>query len=596
MDKRRTNRNRTRVSSTDRRQENRRTESRRQEVRRPDDMRPDRRRQELRQQELKKQELRQQELKRQELKRRELKKQELQRQADRKQTVNRQDIVKGNENVQSRKGQARIRRRKRSHTLGLTLVSIQAIASMVMLGMLHIVGMVPLKYIIVIGLLLLCFEIITLVTQLNKNSKAIGGKILSGVMIVLLIVGNFYIGKINGAVEEITEGNYKIDNMAVVVLKKDKANTLEDLKNYKFGVQDKMGAADVQETVENINEKLGTEIKTVKYENVHEQVKALLDGKVKAVIYNEGYTGNLNDEFLGYINKVKIIDRFKIKKELQNDAVDTNISTEPFSVYISGIDVYGEIEQTSRSDVNIIATINPETHQVLLITTPRDFYVRIPGVSGNMKDKLTHAGIHGVDTSMGTLEELYNTTIPFYVRVNFTSLIEVVDKLGGVDVDSEFEFDTGWEAGHEFHVNQGMNHFDGKEALAFSRERHALEGGDNQRGKNQQAVITGMAKKVISPQILVKASGIIDSVSGNIDTNMSQQQIQGLIKTQLRKGGKWSIYSVAAEGHNGKDVCFSSGSKPLYVTYPDETSVESIQALIDRVKSGEVLEGSEEIK
>lgn len=342
-----------------------------------------------------------------------------------------------------------------------------------------------------------------------------------------------------------------------------------------------------------VSEELGKDITVVEYQDLQEQAEALHDKKVDAIIYNEGYTDNISESFAGYKKSVRIIYEHKIKKELASTSVDTSIQ-DPFSVYISGIDVYGDIEQTSRSDVNIIATVNPKTHQILLVTTPRDYYVPIPGISGGENDKLTHAGNYGVDVSMKTLEELYQVEIPFYARINFTSLIDIVDHLGGVDVYSEYAFTTSKNSEHVMDVQQGINHFNGEEALAFSRERENVPGGDNQRGKNQQAVITAMIKKMISPQMLMKANSIIDDVSGNVETNMSQEQIQSLIKTQLSKGGSWNIYSVAAEGTGGKDICYSAASSgPLYVTYPDETSVANIEDLINRVEQGEIIEGSE---
>lgn len=493
----------------------------------------------------------------------------------------------GNRRIVRRRGRAK------PHKIGLSLVVIQAIVSMIFVGMLQIIGIVPLKYMVVIvGVLLVLFGI-TLFTQLNRRKKAIGGKLLSGVLIAVISFSTFYIGKANGALDKITGGNYKIDNMVVAVLKEDPAKVIEDTKDYTFGVQYKMGRSDMEAAVQMISEELGTDIEVVEYEDFQKQAEALHDKEVDAIIYNEGYTDNISESFVGYKKNVRIIYEHKIKKELAGMAVDTSIQ-DPFSVYISGIDVYGEIEQTSRSDVNIIATVNPKTHQILLITTPRDYYVPIPGISGGEGDKLTHAGTYGVDVSMETLENLYETEIPFFARINFTSMIDIVDHLGGVDVYSEYEFRTSRNSEHVMDVQQGINHFNGEEALAFSRERENVPGGDNQRGKNQQAVITAMIKKMISPQMLVKANSIIDSVSGNVETNMSQEQIQSLIKTQLNKGGSWNIYSVAAEGTGGKDICYSAASSgPLYVTYPDEMSIANIQDLINRVEEGEVLEGSE---
>ncbi len=258
-----------------------------------------------------------------------------------------------------------------------------------------------------------------------------------------------------------------------------------------------------------------------------------------------------------------------------------NITDEPFSVYISGIDVYGEIDKTSRSDVNIIATINPKTHKILLTTTPRDYYVTIPGVSGEQKDKLTHAGIYGIDTSMATLENLYNTEIPFYARVNFTSVIEIVDAMGGVDVESEVAFTTGKQSGAIVEIQEGKNHLNGKEALAFVRERKAFVDGDNQRGKNQQVLLAAMIKEVISPMIVFEANEIINCITGNAETNISEKQLKSLLYMQLDDMKGWEIETVAATGDDsGKQYCYSYSGNPLYVTVPDQASVAMIQEKI----------------
>lgn len=260
------------------------------------------------------------------------------------------------------------------------------------------------------------------------------------------------------------------------------------------------------------------------------------------------------------------------------------VTEQAFNVYISGIDVYGDINQESRSDVNLIATVNPKDNKILLTTTPRDYYVPIPGVSGGERDKLTHAGNYGVGVSMATLEELYDTEIPFYVRVNFTSVEEIVDVMGGVDVESELAFRTGKEAGEIVDVKEGKNHFNGKQALAFVRERKALAAGDNQRGKNQQALLTALIKKCMSPMIVRYANGMINSVAGNAETNLSERQIKSLIRMQISGMKGWEIDSVAAEGDDsGKKYCYSYKGGPLYVTVPDEGSVEEIKNKMEKL-------------
>lgn len=482
---------------------------------------------------------------------------------------------------------------KVSRQVGIILCGIQLAVTLVFIAALFVLNMLPMKYLGAAAGILLVFWLIPLIGQLVSKKKAIAGKVFSIFMSVVLALGSYYIFKTNGTVEDITGGNTKVDKMVVAVLADDPAETIGDAADYSFGVQYAMKGDDVKSTVEAINKELGNDISTTEYKSLNEQAEALRDGQVQAIVYNDAYTGVLEEAYEGYSDEVKIIYSHEITSILKNEAADVKVADDSFTVYISGIDVYGAIETNSRSDVNIIATVNPTTHQILLVTTPRDYYVEIPGISGGQKDKLTHAGIYGVDASMATLEQLYDTDIDFYARVNFTSLEQMVDALGGVDVISEQAFTTSDDSGLVMNVVQGENHFTGKQALAFSRERMNVDGGDFQRGKNQQAVITAMIKKAISPAILTGANGVLSSVSGNVDTNMSQNQIQELIKSQLSGGGAWNIKSMAAEGTGDNQECYSSPGSILYVTQPDITSITPIIEAINAVEKGETLPDSE---
>lgn len=493
------------------------------------------------------------------------------------------------------KGSSRKSKKKQSSTakkIGIVLMSLHGIMSIVFVGTLFAINLLPMKYMALIIFLLAALWGIAFATQKRHKRRALPGKILSVFMILLLSIGSFYVGKMNGAFSAVTGGSYKIDSIVVAVLNEDSAETLEDIKDYSFGAQYAVGGEDIKQAITAMNEELGEEIAVTEYTNMAEIGTALNDGSVKAIIYNEGYTGMLAETVEGYEGKIKIVYRYEIKKELEKPVVNKefSITEETFSVYLSGIDVYGPIETNSRSDVNIIATVNPSTRQILLTTTPRDYFIPFPGVTNGQKDKLTHAGVYGVDVSMATLGSLYETDIPFYARVNFTSLMEIVDVLGGVDVYSEYSFTS---SDGVVSVQKGMNHLNGKQALSFARERYKLPGGDNARGRNQQAVIVAIIKKMISPAILTQASGIIDSVSGNVETNMSQEHIQSLIKMQLNEGGSWSIYSVAATGSNGNEITYSMPGFSTYVMYPDMNSVNTIIDLMNRVENGEKLEGSE---
>lgn len=227
--------------------------------------------------------------------------------------------------------------------------------------------------------------------------------------------------------------------------------------------------------------------------------------------------------------------------------------------------------------MNIIATVNPKEHKILLTTTPRDYYVTIPGISGEQRDKLTHAGIYGVNKSIETLENLYGIDISYYVRVNFTSMVKIVDALGGVDVNSPYAFTT---THGNYEIQQGMNHLDGDAALGFVRERYSFSSGDNQRGQNQEILLEALINKALSPAILKDMGTLISTLGENIETNMGSDQISSLINWQLGNGGSWTIESQAAIGAGDTQACFSSGAQPLYVMWPNENSVNSISEKI----------------
>lgn len=479
-----------------------------------------------------------------------------------------------------------------SKKLGIGISIAQLLASIVFMVSLFLLNMFSAKYLIFIGLILLIFFLITLTGQLASRKNAIFGKLIGILIILVLAFGSYFILKMHSTIQTMSQTSGKIDTVVVAVLTEDEAQTLRDAKDYDFGVQYKFKGDVIRDAVEVINEEVNKEIATVEYTSVPEQAQALFAGEVGAIIYNEAYTSILEDQIEGYSDKVRIIYSCDIVSEAKEIVIEAAKEEEKddstFAMYISGIDVYGNIGTTSRSDVNIIAVVNTETHQVLLITTPRDYYVPIPTISGDERDKLTHAGIYGVEASIATLEQLYEMNIDYYTRVNFTSLVKIVDALGGISVYSNQSFTTG-----NLTIHEGYNDLNGEQALAFSRERYNVEGGDFQRGKNQQEVIKGIIRKAISPAILLGANDILNSVSGNVDTNMPTEAIQELIKDQLDTRASWNIKSMAAVGTGDYQTCYSIPNSQVYVAWPDQTSIDEIKAAVEAVENGELLDGSE---
>lgn len=458
---------------------------------------------------------------------------------------------------------------------GKLITLIQLILAVGLIAVIWNSGLVPTKYLVAIIIVLLILFGVTFGLQYVKNKVHIVGIVLSIILSILQAIGIVYMLKADKLMADVGGANYKTDNMIVVVKKDNPASNLMDASMYRFGTQTAVDQENTQTMLDNINKALGREVKVEQYGTVQELANALLEGRVDAAVYNQALDGLITDSIEDYSEQVRVLYQYGIETELEQEIADVE---EPFNVYISGIDVDGPITTNSRSDVNIIMTVNPNTKKILLTTTPRDYYVQIPDISGEQRDKLTHAGIYGVDASMRTLEQLYGIDISYYARVNFSSLVKIVDTLGGVDVDSDFEFDA-----QGYHFQKGMNHLDGKQALAFSRERYSFEDGDNQRGKDQEKVLTAILNKAMSPAILSNASALIADVSDSVQTNMTQEEMAKFIKMQLNDGASWTIESQAASGNGDTQACYSSGDQPLYVMWPDEAVVQSISAKMNEI-------------
>ena len=466
-------------------------------------------------------------------------------------------------------------KRKKQGIVGKVLCVIQIILSIFFMLQ---ASVIPGKYLVLIILVLFAVFALTLSLQFSKGKGKLVGTVISVITSIFIILAIFGFQQFNYFISAIESDGLKVDNMVVAVRLDNSADTIEDAKNYEFGVQTTIDKKNTDKMIQEIESKVGKTINTIEFKSFEDMAQTLLRDEVDAIIYNEAFTGMIEETIPDYLDRVKIIYQYGIEtivEEKEEVSVENG-----FNVYISGIDVAGAISTTSRSDVNIIMTINPDTKKILLTTTPRDYYVPIPEISGGQRDKLTHAGIYGVDASIRTLEELYGIDIGYYAKVNFSSLIKIVDILGGVDVNSEYSFNAG---GYSY--QKGMNHLNGEQALAFSRERYSFAAGDNQRGKNQEAVIEAIINKAMSPAILKEAGNIIEKVSDSVQTNMGSEQMKKLINMQLSDNAKWNIESQATSGFGDMNTCYSSGSQMLYVMNPDMNSVnasaEKIKAVME---------------
>ncbi len=476
--------------------------------------------------------------------------------------------------------------KKKKHMVGRILAIIQAILSVIVLGLLFALDVLPMKFIVLAAVLLLILWVFAFFSQFTKKAHVIG-KIESLVLCVVLILGTYYLSATRTFLGDVTGSTIKVDNMVIAVMKDDPAQSLADAAEYTFGVQMVLDGENTEKILQDITKNIGHDVNVQSFSGISQQVDALYDGTVGAIVYNEAFMEVIAEQHPTFNEDVRVLENVKIETKVEVTTSEVEVTNDTFTLYITGNDAYGHIASNGRSDVNMLVTVNPDTKQILLTTTPRDYYVEFPGVTGGAKDKLTHAGIYGVDCSMNTLGELYGIKIDHYVKVNFTSVVKIVEQLGGVEVYSEYEF----KSIYGYHYDQGWNTItNGEEALAFVRERKNLPGGDLQRGKNQQAMITAMIKKAMSPAILANYTGLLASMDGNFETSMRMNDITELIKMQLDEGGEWNIVSQSADGVavDGKE-CYSSPGDALSVVEPDVESVEAAKAQIQSVYDGQIL-------
>ena len=310
------------------------------------------------------------------------------------------------------------------------------------------------------------------------------------------------------------------------------------------------------------------------YQEAYDNLKS---GKSKAMVLSGSYASLLESVDSNYASNLKTIYTFKIKKKNNNSA--KQVDSKVFNIYISGIDTYGSISTVSRSDVNIIMTVNMNTHKILLTTTPRDAYVKIPDGGADQYDKLTHAGIYGVETSEKTLENLYGINIDYYARINFTSFLKLIDQLGGVTVHNDQAF-TSLHGKFDFPV--GDIQMNSEQALGFVRERYSLDGGDNDRGKNQEKVISAIVNKLASLDSVSNFTSIVNNLQDSVQTNMSLDTINALANTQLDSGSKFTVTSqaVTGTGSTGQLTSYAMPNSSLYMMKLDDSSVESASQAI----------------
>ena len=373
--------------------------------------------------------------------------------------------------------------------------------------------------------------------------------------------------------------NYSEYSMSVVVLKDSEVHNVTQLDSV-TGPTD-TDNENIQKLIADIKTSQSKELTVEQSTSYLAAYTSLVSGEAKAIVLNSVFENIIESEYPDYASKIRKIYTKNITKEVATPKVSKNKS---FNVYVSGIDTYGPISSVSRSDVNILMTVNQDSKKILLTTTPRDSYVPIADGGNNQKDKLTHAGIYGVDSSIHTLENLYGVDINYYVRLNFTSFLKLIDLLGGVDVYNDQEFTS---RHGKFHFPVGNVHLDSEQALGFVRERYSLADGDRDRGRNQQKVIVAIIQKLTSTEALKNYSDIIQGLQDSLQTNMPIETMMDLVNAQLESGGSYKVNSQDLKGTGQMGLpSYAMPDSNLYMMEIDDSSLAAAKSAIQDVMEG----------
>lgn len=496
-------------------------------------------------------------------------------------------------------GAARPRKRTGADHFGLFTLFLLLAASLALYIRLMATGMLSNLYLIILMVVLIVLNAVSVIVQLPlRRNKA--GKLIMGIVSLLLsgamLYGVVAVNSVQSALSKIVGKMTETEITEVRVMNDNPATSMGDTRGYTFGYIADADTKNTQSILDEISKSFGT-IKSKGYDSMTALADALYDDEVDAILINQGYVDLLTekDGYTDFRDQTRVLYTYTTTHEVDPIVPNTSITKEPFVVYCSGIDArVDDISAKSRSDVNILAVVNPTTKQILLVNTPRDYY--LPLARNGELDKLTHAGLYGIDESMKVLGNLYGVQADYYVRVNFAGLVKIVDALGGVDIESDANFScvpmetpdgNGDYTYQKYSFTKGINHVNGSQALAFARERKAFADGDNRRGQHQMTVIKAIVNKACSSAVLTKYQELLKAASDAFITNMPYADISSLVQMQLGDMADWNITTYAVSGEGSTEYCYALGDK-VWVMIKDSSKVNTAKNMIQQVINGEV--------
>ena len=450
------------------------------------------------------------------------------------------------------------------------------IVSVLILVLVYFINVLPIDYFIVLLVLVLLIDLVVIKLLLCKGIiRNVIGVLLSIILIIFMVFGITYELNTIDFLKQLGFNTYKEENFNILVLNDSEYNSLKDLNSKIIGHLDNNYHVGLDKTIKKIEKEINFDSKILV--DINELVDNLINGEVDAIILEDAQISMVKEDNNDLFDKFKILEIFNIETEIKNEKENIDVINDLYNILITGVDTYGNITKVSRSDVNMVISINPKDNKILLTSIPRDYYVYLSNFSSY--DKLTHAGIYGIETSIMAIEDLLDIDINYYVKVNFTTLIDIVDLLDGIQVTSKYEF-TSIDG---YHYNKGINYLNGEEALSFARERKAFSEGDRIRIENQQLVLKSIINKLLSSKIIINYNNLLNSLNNKFLTNMKDEELTKLIKWQIDGMYNWDILNISLNGTDSYQYTYSYQKQLLYVMLPDEESVNTAKEKINSI-------------
>ena len=496
---------------------------------------------------------------------------------------------KKNKNNNKKPKPKEVKKKHQPYLLYKIISFILIVITIITLGALIYKDIFPIFYLIpIVIVILIIVGVISFI--LNKNVLRAWIKnvfsIISVLIITIEVLILFFGTTTLKFIANLTDTGYRVETFGIYTLDSSTYKSVNDLEGKMIYYLNHNDDKNIRKSLELIKEDINFEYDYA--DSLADLIDVLNNGEADAILMETSYADIVREEFPESYEKLRLVKTYDLVDVVDVMTSDKDITKDPFIVYISGTDTSGSIANKSRSDVNILLAINPKTNKILLVNTPRDYHVTL--ASKGKLDKLTHAGIYGVEESVKTLENLYDIDIDYYARINFTSFVKIINLLDGIKVDVPKAFceqnsNRSKLDGDLICLSKGYQTLNGEQALALARHRKTI--GDRKRGENQMLILKAVINKAISPKIITKYNSLLKALDDKVVTNMTENEVIKFIKKQMKEEFSWDFETISADGQNARGQCYSTGRANLSIITPDENSIANVKKAINNLLNGE---------